>query len=940
MIARHRTPTLSLVVDQPLGPGTRHGLGKLRKALQSGKVIFEEVNGLQASQGQTLLVLGTAESTVVQTLTNPLGIALPQPAEALRIEVSNWKGRPTYLVIGADDRGLMYALLDIASRITWADDPDFPLSEVHAILEAPAVAERSLSIYTMHKSDFERRFFNAAYWTQYLDMLAENRFNTFALLFAYENAGYLAPPYPYFLTVDDFPEVEVVGWTPSLQQRYRDGLNHLIAMAHKRGLAFTLGIWDHIYRGGVQTGGVEADHEATLPWRVTGLTADNLVDYSAAALKEFLHQVPNLDTLQFRMHGESGLTEAEMDRFWAQIYDIIVTEAPQLRLDARAKGFPDHLIDLAIQKGINLRVCTKYWMEQMGPPFHPTHIHPQNQHDRRHSYADLLQYPQRYRILWRLWNGGTSRILLWGDPDYVRRFVDSTQLYNGDGFDVNEPLATKMAAQDHDAEPFELLTADHRYYEWEFERYWHFYQLFGRLGYNPESSAEIWERTFAARYGQRAAPYVARGLHLASRILPRVVAYSYPYHLFPTTRGWVEKQRMGDLPTYAAALPSDTQQFLSIAQEAQNQLEGGESAKIRPQTSSIWFERIADEVLQQVAQAEASAEDTTDRELIATLTDMRILAHLARFHALRAQAGVHYALFEQSQELHALDDAIAWEARAVAAWEALVAAAGSVYTDSIRMGLESAGLTGHWSDELTALGQGLAQLKALRDAYHPPKGHGVWLAHVPIRRTAPGSEIIVHATAASDIETEGAPSVRVCYTPDESDVTCTALTSTDGLRYAGSIPASAVKPGLRYRLEVVDGANRRTQTPREECGWIPVIVTDDNAPPQIAHTPITTALPGEPLSISATVRNATGVKWVRLRYRSVTQLQDYQMLPMLPTDEPDTYRAVVPAVALNPRWDFMYLIEALDNSGNSALFPDLEIQQPYIVVRLSPEGEP
>ena len=63
-------------------------------------------------------------------------------------------------------------------------------------------------------------------------------------------------------------------------------------------------------------------------------------------------------------------------------------------------------------------------MEQMGLPFHPTHINTQDQQNRRHSYADLLRYPQSYKMHWRLWNGGTARVLLWGDPEYARRFVE------------------------------------------------------------------------------------------------------------------------------------------------------------------------------------------------------------------------------------------------------------------------------------------------------------------------------------------------------------------------------------------------------------------------------------------------------------------------------------------------------------------------------------
>ena len=48
------------------------------------------------------------------------------------------------------------------------------------------------------------------------------------------------------------------------------------------------------------------------------------------------------------------------------------------------------------------------------------------------------------------------------------------------------------------------------------------------------------------------------------------------------TRGWAEKQRLGDLPAYAKAEGSDIQQFASFDEEAQMLIEGGETAKMRP----------------------------------------------------------------------------------------------------------------------------------------------------------------------------------------------------------------------------------------------------------------------------------------------------------------------------------------------------------------------
>ena len=140
-------------------------------------------------------------------------------------------------------------------------------------------------------------------------------------------------------------------------------------------------------------------------------------------------------------------------------------------------------------------------------------------------------------------------------PDYVRRFVASTHLYDGEGFEVTEPLATKMASRPHNEKPFDLLAPSYQYYDHEFERYWHFFQLFGRLGYNPDASAEIWEREFEQRFGPKAAPIVQQALHRASQILPRIIASSLPPDKFPTTRGWPEKQRWGDIWQYAKANP-------------------------------------------------------------------------------------------------------------------------------------------------------------------------------------------------------------------------------------------------------------------------------------------------------------------------------------------------------------------------------------------------
>ena len=166
-----------------------------------------------------------------------------------------------------------------------------------------------------------------------------------------------------------------------------------------------------------------------------------------------------------------------------------------------------------------------------------------------------------------------------------------------------------------------------------------------------------------------------------AEILPRIVAACYPYHYFPMTRGWAEKQRLGDLPNYAKAEGSDIQQFASFDEEAQMLFEGGETAKIRPAETSRWLAETAADVAAQVAEAEKRIGNHRNKEFDSTMVDLKILSNLALYHSRRIPAAVSYRLFKRTQDVAALDEAIVHEHNAIEAWRQMVAAAGDVYAD-------------------------------------------------------------------------------------------------------------------------------------------------------------------------------------------------------------------------------------------------------------------
>jgi hypothetical protein len=840
-------PTISIVTDPEPGQVEEHGLEKIIAALKDKQVSFETVNTLDAANGKMLIVAGLASDQRIFTASfKTFCQSVPTNAEALAIQKLNYKGKPVFAIAGSDERGLMYAELDVADRIRWSTNAESPLSEVRDTVEKPDVATRGVTLFTMNRAYWESRFYDEKYWQRYFDMLAQDRFNSVVVIFGYEDGGFLAPSYPYFFDVPEFPEVKMVGITAAQQRRNVATLNQFIAMAHARGINISLGVWEHIYRGDKHgQGGGMPDANVALtqptPGLVWGMNAENLIPYTQAAMKVFLKTFPAIDGIEFRMHDESGLDNSEQGAFWKAMFKTIMETAPKMPIDLRAKGLTPGEIQSALDSGVNFRISTKFWMEQMGLPFHPTHINPGDQSNRRHGYADLLVYPQKYKMNWQLWNGGTSRILLWGDPDYARRFVASTHLYDGDNFSVDEPLATKMEAQPLDMKPFDLLAPSARYYDYEFERYWHFYQVFGRIGYNTNASPEIWDKEFENRFGADAGPILENALHQASWILPRIIASSYPYTSFPMTTGWAEKQHLGDLPSFAKATLSDVQLFENFDEEAKLLIENGETAKTRPQETSRWFTQTADDINAQIEKSEKIIGTHRNKEFDSTIIDLKILAALARYHSQRIPAAVSYRLFVRTKDVRALDDAIAYERNAIAAWQQIVDAASDTYASDLMFGAPSRNLSGHWKIELTSLENGLAKLEE---------------------------------------ERKNAPTDRASVSP----------------HYAP--------------------------------------ITNNFEAPAISHEPIVAAPALKPLTIRAHVNASAGIKWVQVLYRSVNQTKDYETLEMKAVDKSGNYEATIPAEKISPQFDFMYLIQAMDNNHHGVMFPDFNKQTPYFIVQL------
>ncbi|MGA3239348.1 MAG: hypothetical protein ABSG03_23990, partial [Bryobacteraceae bacterium] len=450
-----RIKKVGVVADAALDERARYGIRRLEAALRSKGIAVSEGGQVSGTDFVLLAGVGSGNGAAAAALAQ-LKAAVPAEGEAVAIRTAaRYQRKPAIVLAGGDGAGLMYAALDLADRIGWAQSGGDPFQFARDAVEKPYLKERGVVMFTMNRAYFENRLLDERFWIRYFDMLAENRFNRLVLIFGYEEGGYMAPLYPYFFDVDGFPDVRVVGLTAEQQVRNLKAMKTMLRLASERGIHVKPGIWEHIYRAGGQAGANPwaSDGTKPAPGLVWGLNAKNLAPYTVAALKKFYETFPEFTETQFRMHEESGLLKSEIEPFWHDVFGFFRSSRPDIRLEFRAKGLPKSVILDAQSQGLKIQLDTKIWMEQMGLPYHPTHINRENQMDARQSYADLLEYPQTYHMNWTLWNGGTTRVLLWSDPDYARRLAASARLYDGQSLIVTEMEATKMLGEPHDAKP-------------------------------------------------------------------------------------------------------------------------------------------------------------------------------------------------------------------------------------------------------------------------------------------------------------------------------------------------------------------------------------------------------------------------------------------------------------------------------------------------------
>lgn len=756
-------------------PPVDWAVGYLKEALVNRSVAVRRTGRIEQG-GDVVVVVASSHSALSNQLCATAGITAPHAEESLGLVPTKTGKRRVALVVGNDERGLVYGVLELAERVRFTRRPQEAFDFREPVLEKPANVIRSVARSFVSDVEDKPWYYDRDFWRRYLTMLAAQRFNRFNLMFGigYDFTRgirdcYFHFAYPFLVSPAGY-DVKAVPLPDKERERNLETLRFISDETARRGLHFQLGLWTHAYRW------TDSPHAN---YTIEGLTPETQGAYCRDALTALLKACPAISGVTFRVHGESGVPEGSY-AFWKTVFDGVVGCGRQVQIDMHAKGMDQQMIDVAVGTGMPVTLSPKYWAEHMGLPYmqgaiRPQEMPPRNAKDTgffakssgsrrflRYGYGDLLKEDRDYGVLHRMWPG-TQRLLLWGSPSLAQNYGRASSFCGSLGVELCEPLSFKgRKGSGLPGGRCAYADASLRPTGGDFEKFVYTYTVWGRNLYNPDTDPDCWRRLLRNEFG-RGSANVERSLSAATWILPLVTTAHCPsaannnywpemYTNMPMANASRPNPYTWDTlsPKLFGAVSSlDPELFSRMDDFAGDLLAGGPGAKYSPAWVAERLLEFAGETETYLAKARSSVSAPKEPAFRRFATDAAIVVGLGRFFAWKFRAGVAFAIHQRTKDGPALKQAIAHDRQARAEWARLAEVAKGIYLNDVTFGYEPQ-LRGHWLDRLGAMDDDIGDLEELLEQL---PGKGAPSTGVEAEKAARALRTLEHAGVAAPVLT-------------------------------------------------------------------------------------------------------------------------------------------------------------------------------------------
>jgi hypothetical protein len=592
-------------------------------------------------------------------------------------------GSEGIMISGADGAGLMYGGLELSEQIGL-----YGLEDVKETTQNPYMELRGtkfnipLDARTPSYSDVSDaaqknipEMWSIAFWKEYIDQLARYRYNYISL--------WSLHPFPSMVEVPGYEDValsDVHRSTVKWKENYSlNGIGfdapeiladpeivkemtinekiefwkEVMSYAKDRNIDFYVITWNIFVNG---TGGKY------------GITDDinNPVtrDYFRKTVKQMFITYPDLQgiglTTGENMHG-AGFEEKEdwaFDTYAQGILDA-AKEMPERKFTFIHRQHQTGALDIAewfdpliehenIEFLFSFKYAKAHVMSATTQPYH----------------EDFVEEIEGMKTIWTLRNDDVYQYR-WGAPDFVREFIKNIPIevsrgyyYGSDQWIWGREFLMKEAEK-----PRQL----------EIVKHWYHWMMWGRLGFNPELSNERFIAILQQRFPGTDAAKLFSAWQEASMIYPTTTGFHWGSLDFQwyieacKSRPGYAKNETGfhDVNRFISLPPHPRSGFQSIPDYVKMVSENGSTDLADPLRVSRKLNAHADAALAILEELSPGG----DKELKVTLHDIRTIALLGRYYALKIEGSAKLALFRESGDKTFQDDAVAILTQALDVWK-------------------------------------------------------------------------------------------------------------------------------------------------------------------------------------------------------------------------------------------------------------------------------
>ncbi|MEJ0087581.1 MAG: hypothetical protein WDO72_18055 [Pseudomonadota bacterium] len=589
------------------------------------------------------------------------------------------------VITGGDARGLIYGAL--AAREQLRDGVDF--AKLSARPVKPAESFRGIKFNTpwdtyRPSSALDQHFDTVrdlAYWEAFLDMMVDNRFNAVSL--------WTMHPFTYMIRPKNFPEASK--WTDAEFAQWQHLYREIFRMAKERGLDTYVVFWSIFVSEEFAKAHGVAKQNFYPHYYVPGDTSDITKRYLRESVTQMLEEYPDLDGIGVS-HGEgmAEMTPLQRQQFVDEVYIAGALNAKRKQPVKLIHRVP-FSSGLSSGPGVSTDVeqMTRAAMEKLGNQFDgPIWVEMKFNWSHGHSTPKLVKVhggklgdtyfkptPSNYKIVWQVRNEDFFA-LRWGVPDFIREHIrlNGAQDYVGGYFIGSEtyiPALDYFTASDQPVD-----------WKWAFERQWLFYELWGRLLYDPTTPDSTFQADFKRRYGPKAGNLL-RAYALSSNTQLRLASlFDSRWDFTLYSEGFLALQ--GEETHYIGVdalikQPTMDPAYVSVADyvQALHDKQTFAADRVTPLQLSQMLERDCREALRLVQGIDTSR----NASLMYEVADVRTWAFLGLHLAEKLRGAVELQTFRSSGGEGHRRAAIGHLERALAYWDEVIRITRPIYKD-------------------------------------------------------------------------------------------------------------------------------------------------------------------------------------------------------------------------------------------------------------------